>query len=111
MRLKTVCFLLFLLVIFIPNAIAQTSRHVAIHAGHVLEVKSGKMLSDQMLLTEDGKIVSISSAAGAKVPSDAVRIDLPSATLLPGFIDAHTHLTMDPNSDMKLWHFPHRARH
>jgi imidazolonepropionase-like amidohydrolase len=96
MRLKTVCFLLFLLVIFIPNAIAQTSRHVAIHAGHVLEVKSGKMLSDQMLLTEDGKIVSISSAAGAKVPSDAVRIDLPSATLLPGFIDAHTHLTMDP---------------
>jgi imidazolonepropionase-like amidohydrolase len=53
-------------------------------------------LSDQTLLAQDGKIVSISSAADAKVPSDAVRIDLPSATLLPGFIDAHTHLTMDP---------------
>jgi imidazolonepropionase-like amidohydrolase len=62
----------------------------------VLEVKSGKMLSDQTLLIEDGKIVSISSAADAKLPSDAVRIDLPSATVLPGFIDAHTHLTMDP---------------
>jgi imidazolonepropionase-like amidohydrolase len=49
-----------------------------------------------MLLIEDGKIVSIRSAADAKVPSDAVPIDLPSATLLPGFIDAHTHLTMDP---------------
>jgi imidazolonepropionase-like amidohydrolase len=97
MRRKTVCLVsLFVLLIFMPSAIAQTSRQVAIHAGHVLEVKSGKILSDQTLLAQDGKIVSISSAADAKVPSDAVRIDLPSATLLPGFIDAHTHLTMDP---------------
>jgi len=97
MRLKIVWFVsLFVLLILMPGAIAQTSRPVAIHAGHVLEVKSGKMLSDQTLLIEDGKIVSISSAADAKLPSDAVRIDLPSATVLPGFIDAHTHLTMDP---------------
>jgi imidazolonepropionase-like amidohydrolase len=98
MRRKIVCLVvsLFVLLILMPGAIAQTSRQVAIHAGHVLEVKSGKMLSDQMLVTEDGKILSISSAADAKVPSDAMRIDLPGATLLPGFIDAHTHLTMDP---------------
>ena len=97
MRRKTVCLVsLFVLLIVMPSAIAQTSRQVAIHAGHVLEVKSGKMLSDQMLLIEDGKIVSINSAAGAKVASDTVRIELPNATVLPGFIDAHTHLTMDP---------------
>jgi imidazolonepropionase-like amidohydrolase len=97
MRRKTVCFvLLIVLFILMPSAIGQTSRQVAIHAGHVLEVKSGKMLSDQMLVIEDGKIVSINSAAGAKVASDTVRIDLPNATVLPGFIDAHTHLTMDP---------------
>ena len=97
MRRKTVCLVsLFVLLIFMPGAIAQTSRQVAIHAGHLLEVKSGKMLSDQMLVIEDGKIVSINSAAGAKVASDTVRIDLPNATVLPGFIDAHTHLTMDP---------------
>jgi imidazolonepropionase-like amidohydrolase len=97
MRRKTVCFvLLIVLFILMPSAIGQTSRQVAIHAGHVLEVKSGKMLSDQMLVIEDGKIVSISSAAGAKVAPDTVRIDLPNATVLPGFIDAHTHLTMDP---------------
>jgi imidazolonepropionase-like amidohydrolase len=59
-------------------------------------VKSGKTLSDQTLIIEDGKIVSSGSAADAKIPSNAVRIELPSATVLPGFIDAHTHLTMDP---------------
>jgi imidazolonepropionase-like amidohydrolase len=97
MRRKTLCFvLLIVLFMLMPSAIGQASRQVVIHAGHVLEVKSGKMLSDQILLIEDGKIVGINSAAEAKVASDSVRIELPNATVLPGFIDAHTHLTMDP---------------
>ena len=75
---------------------AQTTRHIAIHAGHVLDVKSGKLLADQTLLLEDGKIVSTGATKEAKIPGDAVRIDLPDATLLPGMIDAHTHLTYDP---------------
>jgi imidazolonepropionase-like amidohydrolase len=75
---------------------AQTPRRVALHAGHVLDVKSGKTLTDQMLIIDNGKIVSNSAAAEAKVPSDALRIELPNATVLPGLIDAHTHLTMDP---------------
>jgi imidazolonepropionase-like amidohydrolase len=75
---------------------AQTPRHVAVHAGHVLDVKSGKMLADQTLVIEDGRIISAGAAADAKIPGDAVRIDLPNATLLPGLIDAHTHLTMEP---------------
>ena len=78
------------------QSLAQTQRHVAVHAGHVLDVKSGKTLSNQILIVENGKIVSSGSAGEAKVPSDAVRIELPNATVLPGLIDAHTHLTMDP---------------
>jgi imidazolonepropionase-like amidohydrolase len=77
--------------------VAQSSRHVAVHAGHLLDVKTGKVLADQMLVIEDGRIVSAGAAAEAKIPADAVRIELPGATLLPGLIDAHTHLTMDPN--------------
>ena len=76
--------------------VAQTPRRVAVHAGHLLDVKSGKTLNDQILVIENGKIVSGSAASDAKVPSDAVRIELPNATVLPGLIDAHTHLTMDP---------------
>ena len=75
---------------------AQTSRHVAVHAGHVFDVKTGKLLADQMLVIEDGKIISAGVAAETKAPADAVRIELPNATVLPGLIDAHTHLTMEP---------------
>jgi imidazolonepropionase-like amidohydrolase len=74
----------------------QSSKSVVIHAGHVLDVKTGKLLSDQTLVIEDGKIVSVGASAEAKPPADAVRIELPDATVLPGLIDAHTHLTMDP---------------
>jgi len=78
------------------QGIAQTSRHVVVHAGHLLDVKSGKLLADQTLVIDDGRIVSSGAAAEAKVPADAIRIELPNATVLPGLIDAHTHLTMDP---------------
>ena len=76
--------------------IAQTPRHVVVHAGHLLDVKTGRMLADQTLVIEDGRIISAGGAAEAKIPADAVRIDLPNATVLPGLIDAHTHLTMEP---------------
>jgi imidazolonepropionase-like amidohydrolase len=78
------------------SVVAQTPHRVAVHAGHVLDVKSGKTLSDQVLVIEEGKIVSMASAPDAKIPADAVRIELPNATVLPGLIDAHTHLTFDP---------------
>jgi imidazolonepropionase-like amidohydrolase len=75
---------------------AQQAQHNAvIHAGHVLDVKTGKLLSDQTIIVEDGKIVSIGSSA-SNTAADATHIELPNATLLPGLIDAHTHLTSNP---------------
>ncbi len=78
--------------------IAQTPGHVVVHAGHLLDVKTGKLLADQTLVIEDGRIIRVGSGSSedAKTPTDAVRIDLPNATVLPGLIDAHTHLTMEP---------------
>jgi imidazolonepropionase-like amidohydrolase len=78
-------------------ATAQVPRRVAIHAGHVLDVTTGKMLADQTLIVEDGKIISSGATNDTKIPADATQIDLPNATLLPGLIDAHTHLTMNPD--------------
>ena len=76
-------------------AMGQT-RRLVVHAGHVLDVKSGKTLNDQTIVIEDGKIISVGSSGQANIPPDATRIDLPNATVLPGLIDAHTHITMDP---------------
>ncbi|MGH9494215.1 MAG: amidohydrolase family protein [Candidatus Sulfotelmatobacter sp.] len=88
--------LLAVMAICCANVFAQSPQHVAIHAGQVLDVTTGKMLADQMLVVESGKIVSLGAASDAKIPTDAIRIELPNATILPGLIDAHTHLTMNP---------------
>jgi imidazolonepropionase-like amidohydrolase len=74
----------------------QGSKSVVIRAGHVLDVKTGKLLADQTIVIEDGKIVSVVASSEAKPPANATVIDLSNATVLPGLIDAHTHLTMDP---------------
>jgi len=76
----------------------QSSKVVAIHAGRLLDVKSGKLLSDQTIVIEDGKIARVGSSSELKVPEDAMLIDLSNATVLPGLIDAHTHLTADLTS-------------
>jgi imidazolonepropionase-like amidohydrolase len=96
MRLRIVAAVAVLLLCGAGRATAQAPHHLAVHAGHLLDVKSGKTLNDQTLVVEDGKIVSSGASAEAKIPNDAVRIELPNATVLPGLIDTHTHLTMDP---------------
>src|SRR5262252_9729529 len=64
-----------------------------IHAGHMLDVKTGKTLNYVWVVIAGGKIVR----AGTGAEAAANIIELPNATLLPGLIDAHTHLTNDPN--------------
>jgi imidazolonepropionase-like amidohydrolase len=91
------CLLAALVVCTIQVSAQQPSTRIALHAGHLLDVKTGKLLSDETLIIEDGKITSSGPSAQAKIPADATRIDLPNATILPGLIDAHTHLTFDPH--------------
>src|SRR5689334_4679104 len=79
---------------FAQQAAQQPQQPVVIHAGHMLDVKSGKILDNVTVLIEGDRISAINSGA---VPTDGKVIDLPDATLLPGLIDAHTHLTFDPN--------------
>jgi imidazolonepropionase-like amidohydrolase len=90
--------LLVVLVALATELVAQQApKHVVVRAGHLLDVKTGKLLSDQTIVIEDGKIARVGSSAEIKAPADAMLIDLANATVLPGLIDAHTHLTADPD--------------
>jgi imidazolonepropionase-like amidohydrolase len=75
----------------------QPSGRVIVKAGHLLDVKSGKLLSNQAIVIEGDKISSVGPLADAKASEGDNVIDLLNATVLPGLIDAHTHLTFNPN--------------
>src|SRR5277367_5881422 len=82
---------------------AQTAKsaapaEVAIHAGKVLDVRTGNYLSDQTIWIEGDRIKAIGKTAeiSGQLPAGAKVIDLSHATVLPGLIDCHTHLTMTP---------------
>ena len=78
------------------TAPAPAPRRVVLRAGRVLDVKTGNLLTNQAIVIEGDKIVSIGAAASAKADPNTQTIDLPNATVLPGLIDSHTHLTFDP---------------
>jgi imidazolonepropionase-like amidohydrolase len=67
-----------------------------IKAGRILDVRTGKYLTGQGILVEEGKIKEVAAFAELQthLPKDAVAVDLSKATLLPGLIDSHAHLLM-----------------
>ena len=80
----------------LASAQEPTSSRVMVHAGKLLDVRSGKTLADQAIVIEAGKIVSVSPFSQAKRASGDRLVDLSTATVLPGLTDAHTHLTGNP---------------
>jgi len=82
-----------------PAAIsASTPVEIAIRAGKVLDVRTGKYAADQIIWIEGDRIKAVGSAIdmSSKIPQGAKTIDLSNYTVLPGLIDCHTHLTMTP---------------
>ncbi|TVQ49555.1 MAG: amidohydrolase family protein [Gammaproteobacteria bacterium] len=68
-------------------------RVVAIHAGTLLDVEQGRTLRDQLIVIEGERIIAVGPLAETTAPEGAQLIDLSSATVLPGLLDGHVHLT------------------
>ncbi len=61
----------------------------------MLDVRTGKLIPDPVLLITGDKITAITSK---EFPKDAAVVDLGGSTLLPGLIDTHTHITYDADN-------------
>jgi imidazolonepropionase-like amidohydrolase len=73
-------------------AAGQAPKRIAIRAGRLIDGKSEKPLENPLILVEGDRIVSVTVHGNA--PAGVEVIDLGNATVLPGFIDAHTHLLL-----------------
>ena len=98
---KPLQLLTLILAIFTP-AISQTPRItpeapigkgvVVLKAARLIDGTGAAPINNAVIVVDDNKIVAVGSARSVNVPANAKVIDLGDVTLLPGFIDMHTHL-------------------
>src|SRR5579864_935380 len=95
-KMKTFTKPLLAIVVLLTLSVTVSAQRTLVRAGKVLDVKTGKIATDQVIVIEGDKVVSVGPASSVKGTSSDRTIDLPNATVLPGLIDAHTHLTSNP---------------
>ena len=74
-------------------------KSYVLKAARLFDGKSNSVVAPGIVVVTGGRIVGVGAAA--PVPPGAELIDLGDATLLPGFIDAHTHLSFPHSDDYK----------
>ena len=87
------------LLLFASPALADPPA-VVLKAARMFDGKSDQLSSPGVVVVARGKIVS--AGPRSQIPPGAQLIDLGDATLLPGFFDAHTHLSSEASEDWKV---------
>jgi imidazolonepropionase-like amidohydrolase len=73
---------------------------MAVRAGRLFDSKAGQMLTRQVVILQGERITDVGPEAQVKIPTGAQVIDLSQETVLPGLIDAHTHMFNTPKPGM-----------
>lgn len=72
----------------------------AVRAGRLFDSRTGRLLTNQVIVIDGERIAQVGPAARVRIPAGAQVIDLSRATVLPGLIDAHTHMFDQRNAKM-----------
>ena len=84
---------IFLLLNFFSCLMLTAQKTVAVKCGNILDVRTGKLLSNKIIFIRANKIESITDATSFKQKADTL-IDLSAYYVLPGLIDSHTHVLL-----------------
>ena len=84
-----------LVVLAVLPAAAEEPSLLYVRAGRLLDVKTGRVSTDQVIVIRGDRIERVGPATDIRIPADARVINLGRATALPGLIDVHGHLTGD----------------
>jgi imidazolonepropionase-like amidohydrolase len=84
---------------FLVGLVLSAQGPSLIRAGHLLDARTGQVRSDQGLLVKEGRIAASGPWAqvSAAAPKDAAILDLSGQWVLPGLIEAHTHVLLQGN--------------
>ncbi len=98
---KLTCSICALALLWLNAGTAAAQQVTVVRAARMLDVESGRMVQNAVVVIEDGRIKSVGSG---EIPEDADIIDLGNLTLLPGLIDMHVHLTgqLGPDSFTRI---------
>ena len=107
MEARSVVGALLLLLAGLAGPACAAERPIAIRAGQLIDTVAGRTAGAQLIIVRDGVIADV--GPDVPVPADARLIDLGAYTVLPGLMDAHTHLTIDQRNQDPLAELEHTA--
>jgi len=74
-------------------SIDATAQSLVIKGASILDVVTGDLIEDHLIVVKDGRIERVDAARSTDLPKGIDVVDLQGHTVLPGLIDMHVHLT------------------
>lgn len=99
--MRPLIFLICVALLFAPQTSSQNSSETVylLKPAHVFDGESAQLHDNWVVLVRGEKIEAVGPAANVTTPSAARVIDLPGLTLMPGLIEAHSHVLLHPYSE------------
>src|SRR5262245_56601308 len=91
--------LLYLLCLFVANSSASQTPSYVLRPARIFDGESAQLHDSWVVVVRGEKIDAAGPATAVRIPAGAESIDLPGMTLMPGLIDAHSHVLLHPYSE------------